>query len=75
MVRASIERGLKTGGIQSLESQLTDARILELKLYACPNAMAALNITAAELVDEVDRVMGLTAFLKIAGTSTINWYI
>ncbi len=74
-LRTNIERGLESGGIQSLESQLADARKLGLKLYACPNAMAALNIALSELLDEVDNVMGLAAFLELARTAVINWYI
>ncbi len=74
-LRANIELGLESGGIQSLESQLANARKLGLKLYACPNAMAALNIALPDLLDEVDNVMGLAAFLEFARTATINWYI
>ena len=74
-VRANIERGLESGGIQSLETQLADAKKLGLKLYACPNAMAALNIALRELLDEVDNVMGLATFLEFARNATINWYI
>ncbi len=74
-VRANIERGLESGGIQSLETQLADAKKLGLKLYACPNAMAALNIGLSDLLDEVDSVKGLATFLELACTATINWYI
>ncbi len=74
-VRTNIERGLESGGIQSLETQLADAKKLGLKLYACPNAMAALNIALSDLLDEVDNVMGPAAFLEFARSATINWYI
>ncbi len=74
-VRVNIERGLESGGIQPLETQLADARKLGLKLYACPNAMAALNIALSDLMDEIDNIMGLAAFLQLARTASINWYI
>ncbi len=74
-VRTNIERGLESGGIQSLEAQLADAKKLGLKLYACPNAMAALNIALSDLLGEVDNVMGLAAFLEFARKAAINWYI
>ncbi|MBI2909395.1 MAG: DsrE family protein [Chloroflexi bacterium] len=74
-VRASIERGLASGGIQSLETRLVEAKKLGLKLHACPNAMASLNVAVSELRDEVDDVMGLAAFLGLARTARINWYI
>lgn len=74
-IRASVERGLSSGGLQSLEAQLDNARKLGLKIYACPNAMATLNIAQNELIEEVDSIMGLAAFLRFARTATINWYI
>jgi peroxiredoxin family protein len=74
-VRSNIERGLESGGIQHLEVQLADAKKLGLKLYACPNAMAALNIGLSELLDEINNIMGLAAFIRLARTANINWYI
>ncbi len=74
-VRVNIKRGLESGGIQSLETQLTDAKKLGLKLYACPNAMAALNIPLSDVLNEVDNIMGLAAFLELARPAAINWYI
>jgi peroxiredoxin family protein len=74
-VIVNIKRGLESGGIQSLETQLADAKKLGLKLYACPNAMAALNIGLSELLPEVDKVMGLAAFIQLASTAPVNWYI
>ena len=74
-VRTNIERGLESGAIQSLETQLADAKKLGLKLYSCPNAMAALSIGLSDLLDEVDDVMGLAAFLKFVRSATANWYI
>lgn len=74
-VKGAISRGLATGGLVSLEAQLADARKLGLKIYACANAMANMNIARPELREEVDEVMGLVTFLKFARTATINWYI
>ena len=74
-VKTNIERGLEMGNIQPMETQLADARKLGLKLYACPNAMANLNIALSDVLDEVDNVMGIAAFLQFARSATINWYI
>lgn len=74
-LRPDIERGLRSGGIQTLESQLADAKKLGLKLYACPNAMASLNIAQTDLVDEVDKIVGLATFLEFARSASVNWYI
>ena len=73
-IRANIQRGLESGGIASLETQFADAKKLGLKLYACPNAMAALNITIDDLLGEID-IMGLAGFLALARLATVNWYI
>ncbi|MDP2730965.1 MAG: DsrE/DsrF/DrsH-like family protein [Dehalococcoidales bacterium] len=75
VLKESIERGLKSGGIQSLQDQLDNAKKLGVKIYACPNAMAALNIGFDELVPEIDSVKGLAAFLPIASAADVNWYI
>ena len=74
-VRINIERGLESGAVQSLESLLVNAKKLGLKLYSCPNAMAALSIGLSDLLDEVDEVMGLAAFLNLARSASANWYI
>jgi peroxiredoxin family protein len=37
--------------------------------------MAALNIALSDLLDEVDDVMGIAAFLEFARSAAINWYI
>ena len=74
-VRANIEMGLESGVIQPLEAQLADAKKLGLKLHACPNAMATLNIGLSDLLDEMDNIMGLAAFLELARMAAINWYI
>ncbi|MBI2860252.1 MAG: DsrE family protein [Chloroflexi bacterium] len=73
-LREQIGRGLESGGIEPIEAQLSEARKLGLKLYACPNAMAALNIALADLLPEIDQVMGLAAFTRLA-RNAVNWYI
>ncbi len=45
----------------------------EQKCQDSPNAMVALNIPLSDILDEVDNVMGLAAFLELAGTASINW--
>lgn len=75
LVCAHIQRGLESGGIAPLDNQLADAKKLGLKLYACPNAMAALNITVDDLLGEIDDIMGLVGFLALARSAAVNWYI
>ncbi len=73
-VRADIEWGLESGAIQPLGQQLAEVRKMGIKIYACPNAMASLNISLRDLL-EVDQVMGLVAFLALARTAKVNLYI
>lgn len=73
--RDVVARRLRSKGIESISGLLANARTLGLRLYACPNAMAALNIAHSELAPEVDEVMGLAAFLSFARGASANWYI
>ena len=74
-LRPDIEMGLEIGIIQPLDQQLAEAKKLGLRIYACPNAIASLNIHPSHLQPEVDEVMGLAAFLELARTASVNWYI
>lgn len=74
-LRRRLGLALGSGGIVTLEQAVVDAKRLGLKLYACANAMATLDLTRDELVDAVDESIGLVRFVKIARTATINWYI
>ncbi len=73
--REGLRRGLATGGIRPLGAQLAEAKTLGLRLYACPSAMANLNIARNELAPEVDQVMGLASFLELARGAAMHWYI
>lgn len=75
VVRVQVKRGLESGGIAPLDAQLADAKKLGLKLYACPSAMAALNITVDDLPGDIDDIMGLAGFLNIARSASVNYYI
>ena len=74
-VKADIERNLEWGIIPTFDSQLADAKKLGLKLYACPNAIASLNIPQSDLLDEIDDFMVLSAFLNLVRGAVANWYI
>lgn len=47
----------------------------KLKIYACAGSMAILNISRDELIKEVDKSMGLTAFLNLAYDAQLVLYI
>jgi peroxiredoxin family protein len=70
-----IKKSIDSGINHSIEEKLATARNLGLKLYACTNAMVTLGLTPEDLVEEVDEVMGLTAFIQLSKGAAINWYI
>ncbi len=74
-IRQIVARGLALGHIESISTLLKDAKRMGLKVYACVAAMAALNIARGELVDEVDRSIGLATFLELARDASITLYI
>lgn len=67
--------GIEAGKFHNIEEKLATARELGLKLYACNTAMATMEVEKKDLVDEVDDIMGLTAFIQLAKDAAINWYI
>ena len=73
-VRPYVVQGLDTGAIVPLEEQVAEAKKMGLRIYACPNAMASLSIALRDL-QGIDEVMGLVAFLSLASTADVNWYI
>lgn len=74
-LRETIEKGLAKGSLLPLRQLLQDAKKLGLKVYACVTAMANLNITKDELIEEVDQVVGLATFIEIAKDASLSLYI
>jgi peroxiredoxin family protein len=74
-ILAKIQHSITSGVNHSIEEKLATARSLGLRLYACTNAMVTMGITPEDLVDEVDEIMGLTAFIQLSRDASINWYI
>jgi peroxiredoxin family protein len=72
---AMMKKGIDSGKFHSISEKLATAEEMGLKLYACNTAMATLDIVRENLVDEVDDIMGLTAFTELAQNASINWYI
>ena len=70
-----MQKGIDSGRFHTIEEKLETAHEMGLKLYACTTAIATLMIEKEDLVEEVDEVMGLTAFMNLAREAAINWYI
>ena len=58
-----LQKGLERGYLESVPEMLRQIKALGGQCYACTHSMGLLNIARDELVEAVDRSMGLTAFL------------
>ncbi|MFW9874148.1 MAG: DsrE/DsrF/DrsH-like family protein [Candidatus Thorarchaeota archaeon] len=58
-----IKKNLKQGHMKSISTLIKRVKELGINIYVCSNSMGILNITRDELIDEVDRSMGLATFL------------
>jgi peroxiredoxin family protein len=61
--RQVIKKNMEKGHPEGVSGLISQAKALGGKFYACTNSMSLLNIARDELIDEVDRSMGLTTFL------------
>ena len=67
---------LEKGSIETiLEMLRTGKRLGRLRILACSGAMGLLNITRDELIEEVDQVTGLVAFMDIVKDANLTLYI
>jgi len=58
-----IDKNIKAGHMRKLGELFTQAKELGVKFYACTQSMGLLNISRDELVNEIDKSMGITTFL------------
>ncbi len=74
--KEEFQKHLDRGSIESISEMLRmGKRLGRLKILACSGAMGMLNITREDLIDEVDQVTGLVAFLDIVKTANLTLYI
>lgn len=69
--RQILEEHMRKGHIQKISELLSQTKAMGAKIYACTNSMDLLNISRDELVNEVDKSMGLTTFLAEASQDQI----
>ncbi len=74
-IKSVIKSGLKRGTIPLISDQIREAKRMGLKMYACINAMANFDVVVRELMDEVDKPMGLATFLELAKDATMTPYV
>jgi len=61
--QAILRKGLEKGHMESVSQMIGQVKAMGAKCYACTHSMGLLNVARNELVETVDRSMGLTAFL------------
>lgn len=59
-----IQENIRRGHLESFSELIAQSKALGAEFYTCTNSMSILNIARDELMEEVDRPMGLTTFLK-----------
>jgi peroxiredoxin family protein len=59
----SLKEKIEDGHLEEVSELVTQTKVLGAQLYTCTHSMGLLNIARDELVDKVDRSMGLTTFL------------
>jgi peroxiredoxin family protein len=58
-----IHDNIKKGHLENISELIARTKELGGEFYTCTNSMSLLNITPDELIDEVDRPIGLVTFL------------
>ena len=63
-LRQKIKEGLEKGTIRSISDGINELKRFGGRIYACVAAMSFYDVIRDELIDEVDGVMGIAAFLE-----------
>ena len=58
-----VEKNIERAHLQKVSDLITQMNVMGAKLYVCTSSMALLNISRDELIEEVDKSMGITKFL------------
>jgi peroxiredoxin family protein len=59
-----LEKHIEKGHLQDVSKLITLTKSIGGKLYVCTNSIELFEMTQDELIDEVDRSMGLVTFLN-----------
>lgn len=70
--RDILNKNIQQGHIKNINELLSETKLMGASFYACTSSMGLLNITRDELIDIVDKSMGITTFLaEIEGYMTL----
>ncbi len=62
-------------GMEPIREMIKECKELGVKFYACSNTMEMMGLKREDLLDEVDDVVGATAFLNMAAEDSIVMFI
>ncbi len=62
-------------GMKPIREMIKECKELGVKFYACSNTMEMMGLKREDLLDEVDDVVGATAFLNMASEDSIVMFI
>lgn len=62
-----LEKNIKAGHLVKITELLQQTKGMGAKFYVCTNSMGILNIARDELIDIVDKTLGITTFLTETG--------
>ncbi len=62
-------------GMKPIREMIKECKELGVKFYACSNTMEMMGLKREDLLDEVDDVVGATAFLNMAAEDAIVMFI
>jgi peroxiredoxin family protein len=71
MMKKRIE-GIKMASIRDM---IKECKELGVKFYACSNTVELMGLKREQLIDEVDDIVGATAFLEMASEDAIVLFI
>jgi len=57
-------KSIENGHVERIEEMIKHCKELGAEFFVCPASMAILNISRDELIEEVDRVVGLASFIS-----------
>ncbi len=57
-------KSIENGHVERIEDMIKYCKEMGAEFFVCPTSMAILNISRDELIEEVDRAIGLASFIS-----------
>lgn len=66
-----LTKNIERGHLQKLSELIAQAKSMGAEIYACTSSMGLLNIARDELIERVDKSMGITTFLTLTADGQV----